>query len=143
MDEDDEGEVNADIAATTVDDGQTRPSYQNRGRQPARINPNHNPVPNSRSFPKREGIRPRDPAVCRLCKATDGHTLDKCPTFLASQDKVSDCWKSGHCFNCLEHGHVVAQCPHGPMCGKCDGKHHELLHREPRSSSDGGGRSSQ
>ena len=135
--------TSADIAATDADNGQTRPEFQNRGRPQTRVNPNHNPVPNQRSGPKREGIRPRDPGVCRLCKATDGHKLDKCPTFISSQDRVSDCWKSGHCFNCLEHGHVVAQCPHGPMCSKCDGKHHEMLHREPRNNAGGGGPSSQ
>ncbi len=135
-----------DIAATAADSGQAQPGYNNpqgRGRPLTRVNPNHNPVPNSKPFPQREETRRRDPAVCRICKASDNHKLNKCPAFLASQDRLSDCWKTGHCFNCLEHGHVAAKCPLGPQCSKCKGKHHDLLHKDPREPAEGGSPSSQ
>ena len=134
-------ETYADIAATAADNGTTRPSLssQNRGRPLTRVSPNHNPVPGQKDGSRRfDETRKRDPAVCRLCKASDGHKLAKCPAFLASQDRLSDCWKTGHCFNCLEHGHVAAKCPRDPGCSKCKGNHHDLIHRDPPEAESGG-----
>ena len=134
-----------DIAATAAENNQTRPNFnsQGRGRPTFRVNPNHNPVPSTKPFPRKEEMRPRDPGVCRVCKATDDHTLEKCPSFLDSQDRMSVCWKTGHCFNCLGHGHVASKCPLGPQCNQCKGKHHSLLHKDPRETTEGGSPSSQ
>ena len=140
QDEEANAETYAEIAATAADNGATRPNLngQNRGRPLTRVSPNHNPVPGQKDGPRRfDETRKRDPAVCRLCKASDGHKLAKCPAFLASQDRLSDCWKTGHCFNCLEHGHVAAKCPLGPGCSKCKGKHHDLIHRDPPDAESG------
>ena len=66
---------------------------------------------------------------CHVCSGF--HATVACATLakLAADDKVEKLKQCGMCLSCIQHGHVVKQCPH-PLsrCEVCFKGHHTILH---------------
>ncbi|XP_055590539.1 uncharacterized protein LOC129742636 [Uranotaenia lowii] len=78
--------------------------------------------------------------ACDFCNGQ--HKNDKCPIFVGIN--VQKRWRKLRemklCYNCLQNGHQMINCPSKGVCGKCFGRHHTLLHflrDEPSKSVEG------
>ena len=75
---------------------------------------------------------PRKPYVCVLCK--EEHSLNACPEYPKKswQERWDLVKPQGHCYRCLEPGHMATQCKdNSRLCNKkCAKAHHKLLHKE-------------
>ena len=70
---------------------------------------------------------------CHLC---DGiHVTYKCPHFAKPSARRERAVERNLCFNCLNKGHRVTDCPSRGSCRKCQGKHHTSICRQQRSDS--------
>ena len=88
---------------------------------------------NATSAPKRTQTPATDAGwSCPCCGSDKYHTLNKCHTFIAKshEEKFSVIKANGICLSCLEKGHMSRNCTKEVSCGKCDKKHHPLMHRE-------------
>ena len=68
--------------------------------------------------------------VCVLCPKSV-HPLRLCPEFnkLSVEGRFSVLKRFNCCINCLTIGHEVKKCISKHNCGKCNKRHHTLLHR--------------
>ena len=73
---------------------------------------------------------------CSLCDSTR-HPLYECEVFrrYPHETKLKTIKQEGLCMNCFVQGHVAKQCRSKPMCTKCSGPHHSILHVERKKSS--------
>ena len=73
---------------------------------------------------------------CPVCKVNK-HPLYSCPSFkaLPIDRRVVMARESDVCFNCLNTGHLQAQCLSIQRCQKCQRPHHTLLHCTNESTS--------
>lgn len=72
--------------------------------------------------------------VCSIC--TGSHECSSCKEFLAQNldGRLELVHKHKLCFKCLKSNHNFQLCK-AAKCGKCNKRHHELLHNSKRSSS--------
>jgi hypothetical protein len=66
---------------------------------------------------------------CSYCE-TAGHRANYCPEFkkLTAKQRNEVATTRRMCFNCLDLGHRVPDCPSGYSCFTCKKSHHTLLH---------------
>ena len=71
---------------------------------------------------------------CPVC-STSSHPLFRCNNFREWAAKRRNDYVKEHkrCFNCLEQGHRLSDCPSKSTCRQCDRRHHTLLHDVSRS----------
>ena len=76
---------------------------------------------------------------CPLCKMK--HPIKDCPEFASTPlNKKYDILRSiKFCFKCIDGPHMSTQCKSTPVCTKCQGSHHTLLHynKKPNDRSNG------
>lgn len=71
---------------------------------------------------------------CYVC--AQEHYLRYCPTFLRmNQEERFDAVKRHNlCLNCFSSNHKLGQCASNFSCSKCNMKHHSLLHKDSRKT---------
>lgn len=78
-------------------------------------------------------------AICAF-SGKKSHTTAECRDFIAAP--TAQRWKVTRknrlCFSCLEVGHARNECKDERVCGKCNRKHHELLHYQQSVNERGG-----
>ncbi|XP_039453153.1 uncharacterized protein LOC120432085 [Culex pipiens pallens] len=79
-------------------------------------------------------IRAQPGPRCDLCGET--HLTFKCATFTAlpAYQRMEKVKERRVCFNCLRAGHSANKCRRPSSCGKCQRRHHTLLHEFYRES---------
>ena len=70
--------------------------------------------------------------ACVACHGHVFHQLESCSTFAqkAGSERFLILKTAGFCCLCLRRGHIAPQCESSKKCSKCEGRHHDLLHRE-------------
>lgn len=70
---------------------------------------------------------------CAKCNQK-GHSIDTCPSILSltPEDRHALVKTLRLCFMCLKDGHSFDRCR--ARCSKCRGRHHDLLHFDPKTS---------
>ncbi|XP_022913108.2 uncharacterized protein [Onthophagus taurus] len=71
---------------------------------------------------------------CIACK--DSHLLIKCQTFASKTPEQRFALIKNHnlCLNCFSSKHMMTNCPSQSSCKTCQKRHHTLLHRFPKGS---------
>jgi len=76
------------------------------------------------------GGQPGPKGVCMGCKQGGDHVPGTCHKF--KEASVEERWhirkEAFGCSNCLRTGHSYQACPTPIRCGRCGGRHHELMH---------------
>lgn len=90
----------------------------------------HNHHKNAKTFLSQSVTSPQD--KCWLCEQL-GHRQYQCLKLINAtpEDRIKLIKEKKLCFNCL-YPHPSAECKSKYNCGKCQRRHHSLLHTEPR-----------
>jgi hypothetical protein len=107
----------------------SQPAAQETGRTNSRTQRAASPFPRRSASPNSRASSPHA-AQCSVCDSTL-HRTNQCPEFLGYSVNERRDWIRSHnrCFNCLGK-HSSKDCTSKYTCGKCQKRHHTLIHTD-------------